>query len=111
MSYAPKRPRLTKKQRAIIFGNGDCYLCGKPILTDDWHADHEIARELGGSDGIANLKPAHPECHREKSKMDVKLIAKSNRIRRKFGPVEDRRKTKLIPSRPLQSRPFERKSK
>lgn len=53
------------------------------------------------------LKPIHSlVCHPAKTAKDRKLIAKSNRIRRANGPEELRRKTKLIPSRPLQSRPF-----
>lgn len=96
--YAPKRPRLSKADRKFIFERegGCCYLCRLPIADgEEWDADHEFARELGGSDGIENLRPAHKPCHRQKSKADRRLIAKGNRLRRANGPVEDRRKPKV----------------
>jgi 5-methylcytosine-specific restriction protein A len=98
MSYAPKRPKITKLIRARIFERegGKCYLCGEKIIGE-WDADHELARELGGSDGEENLRPAHKDCHRTKSKSDVKAIAKSNRIVRKHGPVEERKVKPKIP--------------
>lgn len=75
-----------------------CYLCGLKIASGEpWQADHELARELGGSDEEANLRPAHVDCHRLKSKADVKLIAKGNRIIRERGPIEQRRKRTSIP--------------
>jgi len=104
MSYAPKRPAISKRMRQFIYERegGKCYLCGLQIAPGDpWQADHELARELGGSDEIANLRPAHEACHRIKSKADVKLIAKSNRIQRKHGPIEGRKVKKAIPSRPF----------
>lgn len=53
-----------------------------------------VSRELGGSDEIDNLAPAHRDpCHRNKTKGDVKAIAKSNRIRRNLDP-ETRKKSK-----------------
>lgn len=100
MSYAPKRPHISKALRARIFAreDGRCYLCGSKINADEpWQADHELARELGGSDEEANLRPAHATCHRIKSRGDIKLIAKSNRIRRELGPKEQRRKRTAIP--------------
>lgn len=101
MSYAPKRPKITKLVRARIFERegGKCYLCGEKIIGE-WDADHELARELGGSDDEANLRPAHKDCHRSKSKADVKLIAKGNRLIRKHGPVEGRKVKAKIPQRP-----------
>ena len=99
MSYAPKRPHISKATRALILerDGGRCYLCGEPIVGEDFDADHELARELGGSDDPSNLRPAHRLCHRKKTKSDVKLIAKSNRVRRKHGPVELRKAKKPIP--------------
>lgn len=115
MSYAPKRPSIGKSHRVRIFvaHEGICWLCKVKIGVDEaYDIDHQISRELGGSDDDDNLAPAHKDCHRAKSKEDVRLIAKSNRIRRANGPVEDRKKRKAIPSpanhrwpsRPFQSR-------
>lgn len=101
MSYAPKRPSISKAKRARIFlaHDGVCWLCNLKIGADEpYDIDHQVSRELGGSDDDDNLSPAHKDCHREKSKADVKLIAKSNRIRRANGPVELRKKRKAIPS-------------
>lgn len=105
--YAPKRPSIGKSKRARIFlaHEGICWLCKVKIGADEaYDIDHQISRELGGSDDDDNLAPAHKDCHRAKTKSDVKAIAKSNRIRRANGPVEGRKKRKAIPSRPFQSR-------
>lgn len=107
MSYAPKRPRMTKKHREAIFARdkGVCWLCAQMVAEDEpYDVDHVIPRELGGSDGDENLRIAHKPCHREKSKADVKAIAKSNRLHRANGPAEDRRQTK----HPIRSRPFQK---
>lgn len=103
MSYAPKRKSISKKIRALIFerDKGICWLCKTKIKDNQpWDADHMVSRELGGADAIENLAPAHRDpCHRNKSKQDVAMIAKSNRIRRANGPVELRKKRKAIPKR------------
>lgn len=96
MSYAPKRKAISKKTRALVFerDKGICYLCGEKIGADEeWDCDHELARELGGADDISNYRPAHKVCHRSKTKLDVKLIAKGNRLIRNANP-ETRRKTR-----------------
>ena len=110
MSYAPKRPSMTKARRARIFltHEGICWLCKIKIGSDEpWDADHQLARELGGSDDDDNLAPAHKDCHRTKTKEDVRLIAKGNRLIRNADP-ETRRQTKhpIRSNRKLQSRPF-----
>lgn len=111
MSYAPKRPSIGKSRRARIFlaHEGICWLCKAKIGAEDaYDIDHQVSRELGGSDDDDNLAPAHKDCHRQKTKSDVKAIAKSNRIRRKNGPIELRRKTKPIPSRQWPKRQLRR---
>lgn len=100
MSYAPKRPSISKAKRVRIFlaHEGVCWLCKYKIGADEpYDIDHQVSRELGGSDEDDNLAPAHKGCHREKSKADVKAIAKSNRIIRQANP-ETRKKRKAIPS-------------
>ncbi len=102
MSYAPKRKAISKATRRQVYERegGICYLCRLPIADGErFDVDHEIAREMGGADDISNYRPAHPECHREKSKRDVAAIAKSNRIRRNLNP-ETRRTTR----HPIRSR-------
>lgn len=119
MTYnSTRRRKFTQAQRsAFIELHGHiCWWCGQPILRcQPWDIEHQIARELmEGKDADAddNLKPIHSlVCHPKKTALDRQQIAHSNRIRRKNGPVELRRKTKPIPSRkaPIPSRPFARK--
>lgn len=109
MSYAGKRPSISKAKRARIFlaHDGVCWLCKLKIGADEpYDIDHQVSRELGGSDEDDNLAPAHKDCHKAKTKADVKAIAKSNRIRRNLDP-ETRRKSK----RPIVSRPFPKQSR
>lgn len=111
MSYASKRPSISKAKRARIFlaHEGVCWLCKAKIGAEEaYDIDHQVSRELGGSDDDDNLAPAHKDCHRQKTKSDVRAIAKSNRIRRKHGPIELRRKTKPIPSRQWPKRQIRR---
>ena len=100
MSYAPKRKSISKKTRALVFekDQGLCYLCNKPITDGLFDVDHEIARELGGADDISNYRPAHKHCHKAKTKEDVRLIAKGNRIIRKADPLTRKASRKPIPS-------------
>lgn len=107
------RRRFTPAQRAafLILHGSQCYWCGEPILADEFDIEHVIARELlPGKDADAddNLKPIHRRpCHPEKTAMDRKLIAKSNRIQRQANP-ETRRQTRhpIRSNRKLPSRPF-----
>lgn len=99
MSYATKRKSISKAKRAKIFLNhgGICWLCKLKIAADEpYDIDHQVSRELGGSDEDDNLAPAHKDCHRTKTKADVKAIAKSNRIRRALNP-----ETRRVSKRPI----------
>lgn len=64
-----------------------CYRC--PTLVGpslgEWEADHLIPIADGGGDGLdgENLYPCCIPCHREKTKADVKWIAKGKRVRDK----------------------------
>lgn len=127
MTYnTDKRKALTPKQRAEFLLSHDCkcYWCGEPIIGDEWDDEHVIAKELmaPGSDwnALSNRRPIHRRpCHKEKTAMDRKAIAKSNRIRRKHGLDPDNRKPRPkmqgrgFPkqSRPIQGRPFPKRTK
>lgn len=115
MTYntASRKP-LTPAQRPIFLArNGAvCIYCRKPILPDQkWQDCHIIARELGGSDDWDNRGPGHIDCHKEDTRQVAKLVAHGNRLIRKNGPPELRRKTKPIPAHAggIPSRPFQRK--
>jgi hypothetical protein len=113
MTYntTPRR-RFTKMQRMafLLQHHFKCYWCGKVISSaDPWDIEHLIPRELmpgTEADDDDNLAPIHSHpwtCHKEKSKRDKALIAKSNRIRREHGPAEQRKKTK----HPIRGRGFQ----
>ncbi len=106
MNYnaAPRKP-LSKKQRPIFLARngGICIYCKRQITPDQkWQDCHVIARELGGSDDWENRWPGHVECHKADTKLVAALVAHGNRIIRKNGPIDDRKK----PRRPLRGRPF-----
>jgi len=104
MTYNTARRRPLKDRHAFLAAHGGrCYYCGKPITDDQWDDEHVLARELGGSDDMDNRKPIHRRpCHKIKTAQDRKLIAKSNRIRKKHGLDPVTRK----PGRKIASRPF-----
>ncbi len=112
MTYnTDRRKPLTKKQREqfLIDHDSICYFCKKPITNDEWDDEHIVAKELmaPGSDwnAMSNRAPIHRiPCHKIKTAPDIKAIAKSNRIRRKNGPVEYRKKPKVK----LKTRSFSR---
>lgn len=97
-----------QRQSFLILHDSTCYWCREPILEGQpWAVEHLIARELmpgKDADKDDNLKPihAHPkECHKIKTALDVKMIAKSNRIRRAQGIGNKPPKVKKpIPQRP-----------
>jgi hypothetical protein len=43
--------------------NGLCGFCGRPVPFEAMHLDHIHPRGLGGSNGAANLRPAHRACN------------------------------------------------
>lgn len=97
----PRKPLRGKARQAFLEAHGSrCYFCGEPIFPDQpWHDEHKMAKELmpPGSDWNApeNRAPIHVEpCHKIKTAIDRKIIAKSNRVRRKHGLDPDRRKPK-----------------
>lgn len=108
MSYnTDRRKPLTKKQRAqfLLDHSSTCYWCRQPIVNDAFDDEHIIAKELmpSGSDwnAMSNRAPIHRDpCHKEKTAQDKKLIAKSNRIRKKISkldPITRKHKPKPIP--------------
>lgn len=115
MTYntTPRR-KFSKQQRAdfLTLHKAICYWCLQPITDDAWDVEHVLARELmpgKDADADGNLKPIHrKDCHKKKTALDRKLIAKSNRIIRQANP-ETRKKRKAIPSpanHKWASRPF-----
>lgn len=86
-----KRSKFSKKQRLELFvkHEGRCYLCGMTIRPgEDWDVEHVLPVGLGGDNSQENLRPAHAsrECHKAKTKVDVNMMRKADRIKAKhFG--------------------------
>lgn len=83
MTKAPPRPSVSKARRARLWDRdgGRCYLCGEKVKAGEpWDAEHVLAWGLSFDDSDENLKVAHKDgCHAEKTKQDVKSIAKAKR--------------------------------
>ena len=78
---APPRPSMSKLRRQRIWDrdNGVCYLCGLKVQGGQaWDVEHRIPWGLSFDDSDGNLAVAHKAgCHAEKTKADVKQIAKA----------------------------------
>lgn len=101
----PKRLKLSKQQRLELFlrHEGRCYLCGLTIRSGEaWDVEHIVAVGLGGGNDLENLRPAHADakCHKAKTKVDVGMMRKADRIKAKH----------LGASRPKGSIPGSKKS-
>lgn len=90
----PKRPSMSKARRARIFlaHDGMCELCGKKIIGA-YEIEHRDPWWISHRDDDDNLYPAHPECHREKTRIDKGNIGKIKRIQaRENGTRRERPK-------------------
>jgi 5-methylcytosine-specific restriction endonuclease McrA len=85
------RRRLSPKARAQIFtdAKGLCHICGGKIFKT-WEVEHVIPLALGGADEPSNMKPAHPVCHKAKTKIDVASTAKAKRLERRQMGIKKR---------------------
>lgn len=80
------RRSLSRLQRTRIFdaAKGICHLCGVRIHAErgeKWEAEHVNPLWLGGSDDESNMRPAHVHCHKDKSRGEKKVKAKTDRVR------------------------------
>lgn len=95
MSSRPIREQVGRMRNLVV-----CASCEMVARRDQYHYDHEIARELGGSDDPSNQRPYCLRCHAIKTGEDAKLIAKGRRIRGEKGRRNPKRKPrKKIPAR------------
>jgi len=101
------RPRISDKKRRELFllHGGICHLCGLKIdgTRQRWEVEHVIPRSMIGrlADTDENMKPAHVDCHKEKTAEDKANLARA--VRR-----QDRHTGVHRPKAPL---PFGRNSK
>ena len=90
--------RYRRNRAAILRGSPVCHICGQPIDTSLAYwitkpdgtrtinpqagtADHVDPFANGGSDHVANLKPAHASCNRAKSdKAHAPIVKRSGSL-------------------------------
>lgn len=96
-SAIPPRVRL----RVFEAHNGICHVSKRKIRAGEaWDCDHVLALCNGGENREANLAPALKEFHREKTRADVALKAKTARVKAKHNGTFPKSPT------PLKSRGF-----
>jgi 5-methylcytosine-specific restriction endonuclease McrA len=81
---ATPRAGMTKARRErILAAHG--HACAYPGCDEakGLEIDHLIPLELGGSDGDENLQALCVSHHRQKTDLDVRMIAKARRLRKK----------------------------
>ncbi|HXF89549.1 MAG TPA: hypothetical protein VNK48_14430 [Xanthobacteraceae bacterium] len=84
------RRRRTRIERlAIAEAHGwQCCICRLKIdpLREPWILEHVLALAAGGRDSDDNIAPAHQRCAIEKTKDDLRAIAKDRRVLlKRFG--------------------------
>lgn len=52
-------------------------------MREKWDADHVTPRHFTQSDELEEFKPAHINCHKDKTREDKRIIAKSNNVHQK----------------------------
>lgn len=83
--YTPEpRVSLRGKRRVQLFldHDGVCVICKGKIdgVKERWIDEHIIPLSRGGTNDLSNRGPAHEKCAIEKTKTDVKGLAKDRRI-------------------------------
>lgn len=88
------------RRRRILDRHGG--VCAYPDcdVAEGLEIDHIIALALGGKDSDENFEPLCRHHHAQKTRRDVKMIAKAKRIARKDNPAD--RKTSRLQSRGFQ---------
>lgn len=78
--------RVPDYVRLRIFNKheGACYLSGRKILVgDDWDLEHILAICNGGENRESNLAPALKAPHKVKTRSDIAMKAKNDRVRKR----------------------------
>jgi 5-methylcytosine-specific restriction endonuclease McrA len=81
------RRSLSPLQRLKVFeaAAGRCHLCDQRIqVGDKWDVEHVRPLALGGADDAANMRPAHKDCHKDKTKADAASWSKAKRMKAKL---------------------------
>src|SRR5215217_168358 len=77
------RRKLTPHRRLAVWERtgGRCVVCETPIdgVRERWIAEHIRALELGGTDDLSNMGPAHEACALVKTRNDHRRTAQAKR--------------------------------
>ena len=75
-------PRV--RARVFIRDGGVCHLSGRKIMTGEkWELEHIVALCNGGEHRESNLAPALVEPHKIKTRADLRVKAKNDRVRKR----------------------------
>lgn len=77
-----KRKYLTTKGRIDLFllRKGECSICQGKIVRQPWEVEHRIPIAMGGTNDFTNLDVVHEHCHKNKTRRDVRDIARAVRV-------------------------------
>lgn len=85
-----QRPRVEPEERQAFTTTFErdvlrrfvvCAQCGERMRKrSEYQLDHEIPREIGGKHAVENVRPLCIECHKAKTALDAKVIAKAKRL-------------------------------
>lgn len=73
MSKKNQKQKLSRFDRLYIRDNGICWICLRWGVIIEFNRDHLIPRSLGGSDGMWNLRIAHPKCNSKRDRLPPPL--------------------------------------
>lgn len=85
---------------AFLAAGGKCEKCDCKLDPSNTEYDHVLPCGLGGDNSLSNCQCLCVDCHKDKTKSDVKQIAKTKRQYNKDNGIKTRRKAS-IPSRPF----------
>lgn len=80
------RRKLSVMRRLKVFedAGGTCHICELKVRSGEgWDVEHVIPLALGGEDTAANMRPAHKDCHADKTKADAASWSKAKRVKAK----------------------------
>ena len=92
------RPSWNAKARSEIFrdAGGVCHICTRKIAAgEEWQVEHPKARGLGGSERKADMRPAHVDCHKPKTAVEVRIMRKADRQGKKDRGLASRKGPKI----------------
>ncbi|MCI0598743.1 MAG: HNH endonuclease [Beijerinckiaceae bacterium] len=105
MKTPRKRDEFSEKVRdqASQRADGHCEKCGIAFGRKKPEFDHILPAEYGGKGTLSNCQVLCAECHKAKTKTDVRGMRKADRQRRSNNGAKVRGGS--IPSRPTEKKP------